>query len=323
MQRINITKNDSGQRLDKFLQKSFPLLGKNLCYKAIRTKRVKVNNRRSYAEQFLHEGDILELYINDEYLIRKQTGCEKSIHNAGSDCADIILYEDENILIADKPQGVPCHSGDKKLADNLINRLHAYLYGKGEYGSDTDFSFKPALCNRIDRNTSGLVILAKNSASLREINERIRTRQVRRFYLCLVQSVNLPEKGSLKNYYRKDETANKAIVREYAGEPENGETTVECKYHVVRTLGNISLLEIELITGKSHQIRAQLAAAGAQILGDVKYGACRSDKSGYKYQALCAYKLVFDFQTAAGVMDYLRGRSFETKKVPFNNILHD
>ncbi len=313
MKSITIGPNDAGQRLDKFLQKAFPQLPQSAMYKAIRTKHIKLNRKRCEISTRLNTGDVLDIYINDELLASPKP--QQLFLSAPILQPDSIVYEDENILLCDKRPGLIVHEDERERVDTLINRILHYLYQKGEFNPQAEQSFTPALCNRIDRNTGGIVIAAKNAEALRILNEKIKTRQLQKYYYCIVHGV-LPQKAAtLKGYLIKDEKTNTVQVFDA---PRPGAKTIFTKYRVVKESPALSLLEIELLTGRTHQIRAQFAHIGHPLLGDAKYGQNRQNKgTGYKFQALYAYKLAFDFKTGAGALAYLNGRSFAVKSVWF------
>lgn len=306
-----IKKNDAGQRLDKFLAKVYGNMPKSLMYKYIRTKRIKINGKRADIAYKLVEGDVVTLYINDELLLPKQQRFEFTSAPASVD----IVYEDENILLVNKPEGVSVHPDNGEYRDTLIWRIQHYLYNKGEYNPLNEASFKPALANRIDRNTCGIVIAAKTSAALRILNEKIKSRELDKRYLCVVHG-RMPKDGDLlTGFLSKDEANNIVTVTKSA---RDNSKLIKTKYTVLASRDDLSLLEVQLITGRTHQIRAHLAAIGHPLLGDGKYGVNKADrKRGFVHQALCSYKLKFEFVTDAGEINYLNGREFCVKSVWF------
>ncbi len=306
MKRITAGKNDAGQRLDKFLVKFLNSMPKSLLYKAFRKKRIKVNGKKADGAYILMENDVLELYINDEFF-------EKNEKVDFADEPEInVVYEDENILIADKPKGVLMHGEacDKKT---LLSNLLAYLYKKGEFDPKKEQSFSPAFANRIDKNTRGLVVAAKNSASLRALNEKIRNGEIKKFYLCLLSKVPERESGVIETYLKKNEAENKVYV---CDEAEEGAKYAKTIYRVLKKEENGVLCEVQLVTGRTHQIRVHMSHIGCPIAGDVKYGALKDGKSSY--QELTSYKLLFDFdESDESVLSYLSGKSFTISQNSF------
>ena len=312
MKEISIRPNDAGQRLDRFVGKAVPLLPESLLQKYIRLKRIKLNGKGAKRDTRLQAGDTLQLYINDEFFEKPRE--ENSWLKVGTPRLSVV-YEDENILLADKKPGVLCHSAGVWDYNTLIANIQAYLAQKGEWKPREENAFAPALCNRIDRNTGGIVIAAKNAESLRILNEKIRDREIEKFYLCAVQGRPKPPEGRLENYLFKDAGKNQVYVK---SKPEPGARTAVTEYRTLCTKGSLSLVECRLLTGRTHQIRAQMAHAGWPLLGDGKYGSERFNK-GFeeKGQALYSYRLRFDFPTDAGILEYLRGREFKVERVEF------
>lgn len=312
MKEISVGKNDAGQRLDRFIGKAVPLLPESLLQKYIRLKRIKLNGKGAKRDTRLSEGDVLQLYINDEFFEKPKE--ENSWLKVGKPRLDII-YEDENILLANKKAGVLCHSAGAWDYNTLIANIQAYLAQKGEWRPKEENSFTPALCNRIDRNTAGIVIAAKNAEALRIINDKIRDREIEKFYLCAVQGRPNPPEGKLEDYLFKDAKKNQVYVRK---NPEPGAKTAVTYYKTLASKGKLSLVECRLGTGRTHQIRAQMANLGCPLLGDGKYGSERFNKNYEESsQALCSYKLLFDFKTDAGILNYLNGRWFTVPSVDF------
>lgn len=313
MKSFEIKQNDADQRLDKFISKSLPNLPRTLMYKYIRIKRIKVNGKRAEISTVLKTGDKIDMYINDEFFEKPKTrydftGAPKKLD---------ILYEDENIMLLDKKAGLLCHPDDREYVDTLITRIKRYLYEKGEFDPDSESSFTPALVNRIDRNTGGIVIAAKNAVSLRVLNDQMKKRSLKKFYLCVVHGVMEQKSGLLDGYLVKDESKNRVTVSK---KPADGAKEIRTKYKVlsVDKSKNLSLVEVELLTGRTHQIRAHFASIGHPLLGDGKYGTNKLNKDfGYKKQFLYSYKLVFLLDGDAEALSYLNGRAFEVKDVWF------
>ena len=312
MKELMIGKNDAGQRLDRFVGKSVPLLPESLLQKYIRLKRIKLNGKGARRDVRLSDGDCIQLYINDEFFEKPKE--ENSYLKVGKPRVSIV-YEDENILLADKKPGVLCHSAGQWDYNTLIANIQAYLAQKGEWRPKEENSFAPALCNRIDRNTGGIVIAAKNAEALRIINEKIRDREIEKYYLCLVHGRPSPPSGKLENFLFKDASKNQVYVK---SKSEPGARTAVTEYKTIRSKGPLSLVECHLLTGRTHQIRAQMSYAGWPLLGDGKYGSERFNKTyGETGQALYSYKLLFSFPTDAGMLNYLRGREFSVDSVDF------
>lgn len=316
MKTVTIGKNDSGQRIDKFLTKSFPLLPQSLLYKYIRTKHIKLNGKRCQISTRLAEGDILSLYIKEEFF--EQLPDRYDFLKAPKTIS--ILYEDEHILLIDKKPGLIVHPDENYHFDSLIARIQHYLYDKGEYNPKEEQSFAPALVNRIDRNTGGIVIAAKSAEALRILNLKMRDRELEKYYLCIIHG-RLPQKEALlTGYLEKNEAQNRVYISQ---SPSANTRTIKTKYKVLEERGAFSLLEIELLTGRTHQIRAHLSSIGHPLVGDGKYGTNAQNKAtGYKKQALYSYKLVFRFRTDAGVLQYLNGKEFTVPSVWFVDDFH-
>ena len=314
MREMTVGKNDAGQRLDRFVSKSLPLLPPALLQKYIRIKRIKVNGGRARRDQRLQAGDVLQLYINDEFFDKP---CEENMFLTLFKPSLDIVYEDENILLLNKRPGLVVHADETEKVNTLINHIQAYLYQKREWNPRWENAFTPALCNRIDRNTGGLVIAAKNAETLRIINEKIRDREIDKRYLCITLGAPKPPEGRIECFLLKDEKKKQVSVYH---RPVPGAKTALTRYRTLETRGELSLLEVELQTGRTHQIRASFADLGCPLLGDGKYGIGEKNRRyGETRQALCAYWLTFDFPTDAGLLNYLRGRTFTVEHVPFRD----
>ncbi len=318
MKEFTINKNDSGQRLDKYITKSVPLLPKSLMYKYIRSKRIKVNGKRSDISYKLNENDVVSMYINDEFFEKAKP--KYDFLSAGKNLN--IVYEDENIILVDKPTGILSHPDEDNYTDTAITRIKRYLYEKGNYKPDEEASFAPALVNRIDRNTSGIIIAAKNAESLRILNEKLKNRELHKLYLCVVIGKLKSNSGLVEGYLEKNEKQNKVYISDKATDKSKHIST---KYNVLGFKNGLSLLEVELLTGRTHQIRATFSHLGTPLLGDGKYGTNAQNKQfgGYKKQFLYSYKLAFDFKTDAGILNYLNGKEFEVKDVWFKDAFFD
>lgn len=311
MKAFEINKNDAGQRLDRFIAKNVPLLPASLSQKYIRLKRIKVNGSRAQRDTRLQVGDLVEMYINDEFF---DTPREENAYLTVAAPKLNIVYEDENILLCDKRPGMAVHPHDgAEYGRTLIDHIQAYLYAKKEWRPREENAFAPALCNRIDRNTGGIVIAAKNAEALRIMNQKIRDREIDKRYLAVIHGRMQPENGTLKGYLFKDAKKNRVYVTKNS---QPGAKTCITNYVTLAKNRELSLVECELITGRTHQIRAQFAAAGHPLLGDGKYGKAET-KYDRKFQALYSYRLTFAFTTHGGILENLRGKSFQVASVDF------
>ena len=297
--------------MDRFLAKAVPLLPASLAQKYIRIKRIKLGGARVERDTRLQEGDVLQLYINDEFFDKPR---EDNAYLTVAAPKLNIVYEDEHILLVDKRPGLAVHPHDgAEYGRTLIDHILAYLYQKREWRPREENAFTPALCNRIDRNTGGIVIAAKTAEALRIMNQKIKDRELDKRYLAIVEGTPNPPKGSLKGYLFKDAKKNRVFVTQT---PQSGSKTCQTNYRTLANRQGLSLVECELITGRTHQIRAQFSHAGHPLLGDGKYGKLnkRFDRN---YQALYSYKLTFCFTTDAGCLSYLNGKSFQVAEVDF------
>ena len=311
MKELTIGQNDAGQRLDRFLAKAVPLLPASLAQKYIRIKRIKLNGARAERDTRLQAGDVLSLYINDEFFDKPR---EDNAYLTVAAPKLNIVYEDENILLVDKRPGLAVHPHDgAEYGRTLIDQIQAYLYQKKEWRPREENAFTPALCNRIDRNTGGIVIAAKTAEALRILNQKIRDREIDKRYLAIVEGTLPKREGSLIGFLFKDAKKNRVFVTDT---PQPGSKSCRTDYRVLASRNGLTLVECRLITGRTHQIRAQFAHAGHPLLGDGKYGKLdkRFDRD---YQALYSYRLTFTFPTDAGILEPLKGRSFQVKEVDF------
>lgn len=308
MQKVSIGKNDAGQRVDKFLSKTYPNLPQSMLYKAIRKKNIKLDGKRCAIDTRLQEGNVLTLYLKDECLQQAPEALDFLKAPKKLD----ILYEDENLLLLDKQPGLLVHPDEHYHFDSLIARVQHYLYDCGAYDPHDENSFAPALVNRIDRNTQGIVMAAKNAEALRILNQKVKDREMHKYYLCLVHG-HMPQKQALlQGFLWKDEAKKQVRILH---SPVPGGRSIRTRYRVLTEKRDCSLLEVELLTGRTHQIRAHLASIGHPLLGDGKYGSNALNQGcGFRYQALCAYRLCFAFCSDAGPLAYLDGKTFTAKE---------
>ena len=306
MKEFFINENDAGQRLDKFVLKATVGLPKSLMYKAIRTKKIKVNRKRCEVNQFLAAGDTVQMFLAPEFFGEGDEPWKKLTPSLN------VVYEDENILLCDKEAGLSCHSDETQKTGTLIDHIKAYLFEKGSYDPERENSFAPALCNRIDRNTSGLVICAKTAVALREINEMIRERQVQKEYLAWAHG-KWEKEGLCTLYLKKDSEKN--LVR-VSPTPAPEHLTAITEFYTLRydAKKDRTLIRILLHTGRTHQIRASAAWLGHPLVGDSKYGKDHSDPE-FHHQALRAHSISFKVPQESPLF-YLDGRIFSAPESP-------
>lgn len=303
MRELIISENDANQRVDKFLTKALPTLPKNLMYKYIRNKKIKVNKKRCEISQRLVCGDVMQCYIAEEFF---ESPRSYDFLQVPSTLA--VVYEDDTILVAYKPIGVLAQKDQTGIQDNMNDRLLHYLYRTKQYDPSYEQSFTPAFAHRLDRNTEGLLVAGKSAGALRSLNECIKAQKIKKYYLCLVEGSMSEIQGELKLYHKKNTKTNKAEVFDHEVE---GSLLIHTSYQVKEVIGNKTLIEVELHTGKSHQIRVSFAHIGYPLYGDVKYGAKKA--ADYQNQALCAYKIKFAFEEADGTLQALKNKEILLK----------
>ncbi len=305
MREIRVGKNDSNQRLDRFLKKYMDEAGTGFIYKMLRKKNIKVNESKASPEMMIFEGDTIQLYISDE-TIDKFIGT-KEVRK--SKLAPRIIYEDENLVLVNKPAGILSHGAGEEFEENIVDSLVTYLIQKGDYIPRIEKTFSPSICNRLDRNTSGVIIGAKNSEALRLVNKAIKEGSVRKYYKTIVKGT-IKEDFEHKGFLIKDEDRNLVDISDKQGERSKD---VYTKFRVIMSKGGYSLLEVELITGRTHQIRSTLQTMGYPVIGDRKYGnSVVNDEFRKKYglqnQWLHGYKIVLNGLEEK--LDYLNSREF-------------
>ncbi len=333
MRELKVGKNDAGQRVDKFLTKALVGLPQSLLYKFLRTKKIKLNGKRCEAGTKICENDVFTLYISDEFFPVKDIESVKKYTFSKLDLdPSMIAYEDSNIIVIDKPAGITVHSqaqGESPAKSGneiyLVDMLIGYLYKKGEYTPESENSFCPALCNRLDRNTAGLVIGAKTAEALREMNDIIKHRQLTKLYFCEVTGIFEQKSGTLSDYLYKDKSKNKVYIfptkqdtkRALKIKYDDDIKTVVTKYRVVAEKDGNSLLEVDLITGRTHQIRAHLAYYGHPLCGDSKYGKVHSKYKSDLFQALYSSSVEFRFTKEYPLLSYLDGKKIVGRGADF------
>lgn len=348
MKRFVAGKNEADMRLSRFVCSVTAGLPTSLMYKSFRNKRIKVNGKKGAPDDRLCEGDVIELYLNDEFFpdgffhdaaqATTRKASPAANQNAGSaGIADIpipilpratdqntprksrqtaarpsrkkappltIIYEDDNIAVLYKPAHLLCHS-DRTGDISLVDLFQETLAARGEYDAAAEATFAPALCNRLDRGTEGLVLAAKNYAALRDMNEIIRLGLLQKEYCCI--TVGIPPKGRHTAWLRHTEKNNRVDVR--AGDAP-GYKEIITDVSILQTKGPLALCRIGLVTGRTHQIRAHLAFLGAPVLGDIKYGNRRwNERLERKTQELCAVCVRFAQIPAENTLACLSGRT--------------
>lgn len=308
MREIIIDKNESEQRLDRFLMKYFEEAPRGFIFKMIRKKNIELNNSRAQPETTIVEGDTIQLFLSDETIDKFITKERKIESNLIPD----IVYEDNNIILINKSAGILSHGTKGEFEENIVDSMISYLIEKKEYVPRLEKTFTPAICNRLDRNTSGIIIGAKNYQALKAINEAIRSGYIERYYKTIVKGT-IKEEFAHSAHLLKNENRNKVEIR---GREFDGSKEITTVIKPLKTKNAYSLLEIELITGRTHQIRGHLSSLGYPIIGDRKYGDRKTNeifKNDYSLhnQWLHGYKV--QFNGLEGEMEYLNGKSFTSE----------
>jgi len=305
LREIIIDKNENEQRLDRFLKKYLKEAPQGFVYKMIRKKNIKVNDAKAHPETTIYEGDRIQLYLSDEtidkFIAKKEEIKSKLVPN--------IIYEDANIILINKPVGILSHGASKEFEENIVDSMISYLIEKGEFIPRVQTTFTPSICNRLDRNTSGIIIGAKNYQALKEINEAIKNSKIRRFYKTIVKG-SVRKEFTVEGYLLKNEDKNKVTIHE---ENLEGSKKIITVVKPLKSKNGYSLLEIELITGRTHQIRGHLSSLGYPVIGDRKYGSKEINKTfceeySLDNQWLHGYKI--EFNGLCDELKYLNGKSF-------------
>ena len=311
MKAIQADRSWDGRRLTRFLQKAMPSATMGQIRRFLRLGRVRVDGKRADEETVLRENALVEMYVEDAFFEEKEK--EDPFYSKIRPRLTI-LYEDEHVMLLDKRAGLVCHPDEGEKVHTLLTYAQAYLYQKSEWNPKTDFA--PALCNRIDRFTAGIVILAKTQEALRAMDAKIRTHEVQKYYLCIVHGRMKHPEGTLRHFLLKKPEQKKVTVL-HKNEPGSKEAVTY--YQAIDERDGLTLCECLLGTGRTHQIRAQFAAIGHPLLGDNQYGQARQNERYGRVsgQALCAYRLIFDFEGDAGCLAGLAGRTVQVEDVPF------
>ena len=314
MKEIRIGENESGQRLDKFLLKYMSRAPKSFIYKMLRKKNITLNGKKAQGNEQLRQGDAVKLFLSDDTI-----GKFSETRTAGYAETELdILYEDKHTIFINKPAGM---LSQKAAAEDvsLVEHLIAYLLKTGQISEEALATFRPSVCNRLDRNTSGIVAAGKSLAALQQLSTMFRERSLKKYYLCLVHG-RVTEARRISGFLSKDERTNRVRVQR-AGErrsPQKEEARIETEYRPLRSGDGVTLLEVHLITGKTHQIRAHLAAEGHPIIGDYKYG-MRSVNDSFKREYGLSTQLLHScrlcFPECTGALSDLSGREI-TAPVP-------
>lgn len=312
MREIIINKNEAGQRFDKLLFKYFNAAPASFVYKMLRKKNITLNNKKSDGKDKLAVGDCVKIFMTDETIdkFRSSKNIEasgKATHKFSLD----VVYEDENVIIVNKPAGVLSQKA-KKNDISMNEYIIEYLLDTKQLSENELETFKPGICNRLDRNTSGLLIAGKSLLGLQVMSDMLKDRTFGKYYITVV-SGEINGKTKIKGYLTKDSKYNKVKIYD---KPLKESSYIETEYECLKTNGRYTILKVKLITGKPHQIRAHLASVRHPIIGDTKYG--RADineifrkKCGVKYQLLHAWQLKFD--EMPDELKKLKQKTFEAK----------
>lgn len=308
MEQITVSRNEAGQRLDKLLAKFLREAPKSFLYKMMRKKNITLNGKKVQGNEMLAEGDEIRLFFSEETIQKFRGEAPKLAAVPKTKLA--VVYEDEHIILINKPAGMLSQKAEPKDV-SLVEYLISYLIENGSITEKELISFRPAVCNRLDRNTSGLVIAGKSLAGLQTMSSMLKERSVRKYYRCIVKG-SMQGSQHLKGYLVKDTRTNKVRIEQTKGSDPEAKP-IETEYQVLASAGGLTLLEVHLITGRSHQIRAHLASIGHPILGDMKYGD-NSWNETYRrshkvtHQLLHAYRL--ELPQIEGTLSYLSGKTF-------------
>ncbi len=314
MKEITIGNNEKNQRVDKYMAKYLSKAPKSFIYKMFRKKNITLNNKKISGNEIINSGDIIKMFLSDETIDKFRENNENIIRNVKNSVKEKldknkIIYEDENVLLYNKPTGILSQKANKddiSINDIILN----YLIDKKDVSVSNLNTFKPSICNRLDRNTSGMIIFGKSFEFIKEVSTALKYRYLHKKYICLVKG-NINKDKHIKGYLIKDDKKN--IVKILDSNQENEASFIETYYRPLYSRDNITFLEVTLITGKTHQIRSHLASVNHPIVGDNKYGDVKfnkyfSDKYKIKNQMLHSYLL--EIEGLGNDMEYLNGKKF-------------
>lgn len=304
MQLIIVKENEKGQRLDKLLSKYLNRAPKSFLYKMLRKKNITLNGARAEGAEQLRCGDEIRLFLSDETIEKFRENVKAAIVEVEPE----IIYEDEKLLFLNKPAGILSQKA-KETDTSMVEILISYLLKKGELTQKQLESFRPSICNRLDRNTTGLLAAGKTLSALQMLSQQFKERTLGKYYLCIVKGEI--QAATLEGYLCKDEKTNIVAIRKKPASPED--LMIRTSYQPLASNGKLTLLRVKLITGRTHQIRAHLASVGHPIIGDPKYGEKRTNHSydsAYQISAQLLHSYELCFPELCGEFSYLSGKSF-------------
>lgn len=298
MKLIVVNKNEAGQRFDKLLAKVLNQAPKSFIYKMLRKKNITLNGKKADGSEKLTLGDEVKIFLADDTFLKFSQAEPTNVEETKKVSSDIgekilILYEDENVLILNKPAGLLSQKAEAKDV-SMVEHVIAYLLDSKQLTRQELATFKPSVCNRLDRNTSGMIVAGKSLIGLQVMSQLFKDRSLHKYYRCIVKG-NVSEAQKIKGFLVKDEKTNKVSIYQ---QPVKGADPIETEYTPIIATKDYTLLEVKLITGKTHQIRAHLKSIGHPIIGDGKYGSKATNdyfrtNYGLNYQLLHAYRLEF------------------------------